>query len=86
MAYARIEPFGQEVEDFRAGQICAAVANFAGKSIPEGKADMTAADFISWQPREAEEGPEEEIVAHDDPVPDLEKLSNDILAIISGDK
>lgn len=57
MAYANIEPFGPVAEDYRAGQVCAAVANFAGKVIPNDRAPMTAADFMV---QELEEPDQEE--------------------------
>jgi len=45
--YSQIEPWGSHYnglrDDFRAGQICATVANWAGKQLAEG-ADPTAAD------------------------------------------
>lgn len=63
MAYAGIEPFGSGVEDFRAGQICATVANFAGKSLAEG-ADMMSPDyFINWDRRETKQKSQQEIEA-----------------------
>jgi len=37
IAYSRIEPFGGLWEDFRTAQICAAIANYAGKALKEGR-------------------------------------------------
>lgn len=48
--YSRIEPWGSQYEglrsDFRAGQICSTVANWAGKQLAEGNEPRTAADFM----------------------------------------
>ena len=46
LAYARLEPFGEERADFRAGQVCATVANFAGKALREGAEPLAPADFM----------------------------------------
>ena len=31
IAFSRLEPFGERMADIRAGQVCATVANYAGK-------------------------------------------------------
>lgn len=41
--YSNLEPFGQQREDFRAGQICAVTANVMGAG---KKKQLTATDFI----------------------------------------
>ena len=45
LAYSRIEPFGGHWEDFRTGQVCATVANFAGKALKDGS-DITPDHFF----------------------------------------
>lgn len=48
--YSQAEPWGSQYEglrgDFRAGQICSTVANWAGKKLADGKDPVTAADFM----------------------------------------
>lgn len=46
LAFANIEPFGELRADFRAGQIAATVANFAGKTLGEHAEHAVAADFM----------------------------------------
>jgi len=43
MAFERVEPFGVQMDNFRAGQICAAIVNCNGGK--NGKA-VSASDFI----------------------------------------
>ena len=46
MAYAALEPFGELHADFRAGQVCSAVANYAGKVRNADIDDAQPADFM----------------------------------------
>jgi Protein of unknown function (DUF4035) len=45
-AYYGIEPFGELREDFRAGQICGTVANYAGKVRSDQVPPANPADFM----------------------------------------
>jgi hypothetical protein len=46
IAFERLEPFGSLMDDFRAGQICATVANYAGKVRKEDAAAAQPGDFM----------------------------------------
>jgi hypothetical protein len=46
IAFERLEPFGSLMDDFRAGQICATVANYAGKVRNEEAAAAQPGDFM----------------------------------------
>ena len=45
-AYLQIEPIGQLREDFRAGMVCATVANYAGRQRAENAGPAQPADFM----------------------------------------
>ena len=45
MAFERVEPFGAQMDSFRAGQICAAIVNCNGGI--KGKA-VNASDFLPF--------------------------------------
>lgn len=49
MALYRIDPWGEERGDFRAGIIASAVANWAGKTMREGAKPVTPADYMPYQ-------------------------------------
>lgn len=54
LAFWDLEPWGTDVEDLRAGAVCATVANMAGKSLKED-AVRTPGDFFpsrSMPPKE----------------------------------
>jgi hypothetical protein len=51
-------------DDFRAGTICATVANFAGKTIKRGSDGLSAADFMPSLSRPKEQVAEVDPVAH----------------------
>ncbi len=51
MAFYELEPFGERLADFRAGQICATVANYAGKARKEGIGPANPADFMPSLPK-----------------------------------
>jgi hypothetical protein len=40
------DQWGEARDDFRTGQICATVANFAGKTLKENSAGLRPADFM----------------------------------------
>jgi len=44
--FAKLEPFGSRVEDFRAGQLCATVANYAGRMRSEEAGAASPGDFM----------------------------------------
>lgn len=46
IAFERLEPFGSHMDDFRAGQVCATVANYAGKVRNEDAAAAQPGDFM----------------------------------------
>lgn len=46
LQYADIEPFGELRADFRAGQIAATIANYAGKSRNAGASTLEPFDFM----------------------------------------
>jgi hypothetical protein len=46
IAYYNLEPWGPQQEDFRAGQICASIANYAGKARNEKSGLASAAEFF----------------------------------------
>ena len=46
--YYQIEPWGQERADLRAGQICATVANFAGKTLADNAEKLKPLDFMPY--------------------------------------
>ena len=52
-AYGGIEPFGGMQDDFRAGQICATVANYAGMQRAENTGPAQAFDFMPALNRDA---------------------------------
>jgi hypothetical protein len=51
-------------DDFRAGTICATVANFAGKTIKRGSDGLSAADFMPSLAKPKEPVAEVDPVAH----------------------
>lgn len=50
--------------DYRAGTICATVANFAGKTLKRGNDGMSAADFMPSLAKPKEPVPEPDPLAH----------------------
>lgn len=46
IAFERIEPFGSPMEDFRAGQVCSTVANYAGKVRSDEAPPAQPGDFM----------------------------------------
>jgi hypothetical protein len=40
------DQWGEAREDFRLGQVCATIANFAGKTLKEGSNGLKPADFM----------------------------------------
>ena len=44
--FARLEPFGERMADIRAGQVCATVANYAGKMRSNDAPLAHPADFM----------------------------------------
>ena len=46
LAFAQLEPFGERMADYRAGQLCATVANYAGKTRAAGADMAVPGDFM----------------------------------------
>lgn len=58
IAFERIEPFGSPMDDFRAGQVCATVANYAGKVRNNEAAAAQPGDFMPMLRSPAERKPD----------------------------
>ncbi len=58
LVFLQIEPIGETRDDFRAGMICATVANYAGRQRAEGSEPAQPADYMpsleSQRPRAPE--------------------------------
>jgi hypothetical protein len=66
IAYSNLEPWGALADDFRAGQICATLAN-VNRDTDRKREPFNAADFMPALARLMDAHREQEVIALDDP-------------------